>query len=227
MADASLLARAADCYLRAGVPLDAVRCYRAAGRHLSAAQILQELGMFTQAAQDYAMAQAHEEASWILAHHLGDIPAARAELAAAEAATGAASASADQTHAAAVARTRKLRRRVIRARCNVVENVAGTETLTILADVIEYLEHEVDTPGGTSIEERAVVVAEAINRPDLVALLFASALRGGWYQAAERWNAWSIRALGMPLILPGTDTAPVATDDDLTVDWAAPRPARN
>ena len=224
MADASLLARAAACYVRAGIPLDAVRCYRAAGSYRPAADIWARLGAFPEAARDYAAAGAHEEAAWIFAHHLGDIPAARAELAAADAA---AAAPADPAAARPVAsRAADLRRRLILARCNAAENVAAAETLDILTEVMRHLEHDVEPLGRISMEERAVVVAEAMNRPDLVALLFAAAVRGGRSRAAERWNAWSERALGMPLILPepGTDSA---VADDAPIQRADPRPARS
>ena len=223
MADASLLTRAAACYARAGKPLDAVRCYRAAGSYRPAADIWVQLGAFPEAARDYAAAGAHEEAAWIYVDHLGDIPAARAELAAADAAAAPAD---PGTARPAAARAAELRRRLILARCNAAENVAGTETLTILKEVMRHLEHEVEPLGRISIEERAVVVAEAMNRPDLVALLFAAAVRGGRPRAAERWNAWSERALGMPLILPepGTD---VAVADDANVQRAVPPPGRS
>lgn len=225
MADASLLARAAACYVRAGLPLDAVRCYRAAGSYRPAADIWARLGAFPEAARDYAAAGAHEEAAWIFAHHLGDIPAARAELAAADAAAAAAPAGPGTAQPAA-SRAADLRRRLILAWCNTAENVAGAETLAILTEVMRHLEHEVEPLGRISIEERAVVVAEAMNRPDLVALLFAAAVRGGRPRAAERWNAWSERALGMPLILPEPGTDP-AVADDATVQRADPRPVRS
>ena len=226
MADASLLARAAACYVRAGVPLDAVRCYRAAGSYRRAADIWARLGAFPEAARDYAAAGAHEEAAWIFADHLGDIPAARAELAAAADAAAAAAPADPGTAQPAASRAADLRRRLILARCNAAENVAGAETLAILTEVMRHLEDEVEPLGRASIELRAVVVAEAMNRPDLVALLFAAAVRGGRPRAAERWNAWSERALGMPLILPepGTDAA---VADDGTVQRAGPRPVRS
>ena len=221
MPEISLLTRAAGCYERAGVPLDAVRCYRAAGNYRPAAQIWENLGAFQEAARDYAAAGAHEVAAWIYAHHVGDTPAARAELAAAEAAAeatpGRPGPAADAaTPPTAATRAAQLRRRVIQARCNAAENVAGTETLAILREVMQYLEQGREPLDLARVEERAVQVAEVMNRPDLVALLFAAAVRGGRYQAAERWNAWSLRVLGVPLLLPepGTDPAMVADATD-------------
>lgn len=211
--DASLLARAAECYKRAGAPQDAARCHRAAGAHRAAAQIWETLRAFPEAARDYAAAGAHEQAAWILVHHLGDVPAARAELAAAEmaAATRAeADPAAGQERPPVIAqRAAELRRRLILARCNAAEDVARTETLAILGEAMEHAEHDVQSLLQASIEQLAVAVAEAMNRPDLVALLFAAAVRGGHHQAVERWDEWSRRVLGVPLILPepGTDHA--------------------
>src|SRR5262249_14867587 len=153
-----------------------------------AAQIWERLGAFTEAAQDYAAAGAHEQASWILVHHIGDVQAARAELAVAEAAAAApaqAGPAAAPVPPPTVAQTAaELRRRLIWARCNAAEDVARSETLVIFGEVMRHLEHDVQPLAQASIEQMAVAVAEAMSRPDLVALVFAAAVRGGRHQAA-------------------------------------------
>jgi hypothetical protein len=215
--DAALLSRAAECYRRAGLPVDAARCYRAAGMYRHAAQAWERLEAFTEAARDYAAAGAHEEAAWILVHQLGDARAARIQIAAAQEAAGQAQAATGQAadgqaaggQAQAAAelsdvtrRATQLRRRLILARCDAAEGADRAGALATLDEVTRHLEHDTQPLGPVSIEQLAVAVAEALGRPDLVALLFAAAVRAGRYQAARRWDEWSRRVLGVPLVLP-------------------------
>ena len=231
--DASLLARAADCYLRAGLPLDAARCYRDMGAYRAAAEIWEKLGALPDAARDYAAAGAHEQAAWILAHQIGDAPAARAELVEAEAEAEAAGQAPDQVagpsavaRKAAARKTAELRLRLTRARCDVAENVARSETIGILGEAMEHLDHDVLSLDPLSIEQRAVAVAEAMGRPDLVALVFAAAVRGGRHQAAERWNGWSQRVLQVSLILPEPGLDRVLAGSTLAARPTAPGPGQ-
>jgi hypothetical protein len=226
--DTSLLARAADCYFRAGSPYDAARCYRAAGAHRAAAQTWETLLVFPEAARDYAAAGAHEQAAWILVHHLGDVPAALDELAAAARAAGS-EAQTDPAGAArppvAAQRAAELRRRLILARCNVAGDAALAETLAILGEVMAYAEHDAQSLLEPGIERLAVAVAESMNRPDLVALVFAAAVRGGHHQAVERWDEWSRRVLGVPLVLPAPGTDPALEHDAAVPGQAGTRPS--
>jgi hypothetical protein len=223
--DSSLLARAAACYLDAELPQDAARCYRAAGAYRTAAELWETLEVFGEAARDYAAAGAHEQAAWVFVHHLGDVPAARAELAAArtaDATNAREDPAAEQGRPQDIGpRAAELRQRLIAARCDVAEDVARAGTLAVLGEVMTHLEHEAPSLLESGIEQLAVAVAESMNRPDLVALLFAAAVRGGRTRAAGRWDEWSRRVLGVPLILPHPDTESVLETE------AAARPAPN
>jgi hypothetical protein len=198
MTDAALLTRAASCYLRGGAPDEAALCYREARAYRRAAETWESIGALAEAAADYAAADMHERAAWILVHDLGDPAAARAEFASAEAQA------ATQGHPLS-----EILRHIVRARCNVAEQTANADTLAVLQEVMDYLEQNEGQWNGTQVESWATAVAEAMVRPDLVALLFAASVRGGRYQAAQRWNEWSIRTLDVPLVLPepGSDPA--------------------
>ena len=206
MADTALLSRAASCYLRGGAPDEAARCYRDAGAYRRAAETWESIGALAEAAANYSAAGMHDRAAWILVHEVGDPAAARAELAAAEARAAGAD-------VAGQARPLSdLLRYIVRARCNVAEGTASADTLAVLQSVMDYLEHGDDPWYGAEAESRAIAIAEAMIRPDLVALLFAASVRGGRYQAARRWSEWSLRVLRVPLVLPEPGSDPATPD---------------
>jgi hypothetical protein len=165
------------------------------------------------AAIDYAAAGLSVRAAWLAVHQLGDVAVARSLLVAPSAATAQPAASGDgptsaeETHAWQAASD--LLRRVILARCDVAADADPGEALATLDDVMVYLERHFPNGYVPELESWAVAVAEAMSRPDLVALIFAAAVRGGHIQAAERWDTWSRHFLEVPLQLP--DAADDAT----------------
>jgi hypothetical protein len=204
MTDLRLLDRAGTCYARAGLLVEAARCYREAGSFRRAADLWESLGQLREAAQDYGRAGLFDTAAWILAHHLGDVAAARQQLVEADrdgahTPTG--------TPPAGVPRAVALRRRLVGARCDVAGRSRPDEVLHVLEDVAGYLAAR-DPLFDPVVEQRAVAVADAIPRPDLSALLFAASVRGGHQGAADRWDDWSRQHLQVPLVLPSTVPAP-------------------
>ena len=212
MADRDLLHHAATCYRRAGHLDDAARCYRDAAMHREAAAVWQSLGALAEAAADLADAGRPEQAAWLLVHHLAAADQARALVATPptpptpDTPSGPAR---EPAHEPAAARRADLLRRLVLAHCDVTDadGTASPSALAILDAVMDELPQPAPTALDHDIEDWAVALAETIHRPDLVALLFAAAVRGGWHGAAQRWNAWSLQHLGVALVLPPTTEA--------------------
>lgn len=78
------LYRAADCYRRAGEPLEAAGCLRLLGDYEQSAQLYLDSGSYEQAALAYLEDGQHEVAAWIYAHDLGRPEVARGLLQLAE-----------------------------------------------------------------------------------------------------------------------------------------------
>ena len=204
MSDPQLLDRAAECYVKAGLPLEAARCYREAGSYLRSANLFVQLDGYREAAEDFTQAGLDDRASWVLVHLGGDPAAARARLgeggvdpgATAEAASGS-----------------ELRRRVVLARCATAEGsgTAEEEVLAVLDDVCAMF-RRTEALHDRTLEEWAVRLAESAGRFDRVALLFAAAVQGSRHGAAERWSDWSQERFRCGIVLPevavSTRTAP-------------------
>ena len=94
-----------------------------------------------------------------------------------------------------------LRRRLILARCNLAEGAPADDIRPVIADVCAALA-DPNIPADQVAEEWAVAVSETAARYDQGALVFAAAMRGGRYGAAQRWQSWSRRVLGTGIILP-------------------------
>jgi hypothetical protein len=201
MPDPSLLRRAASCYQRGGWPHEAARCYRAAGSHQLAAQAWESCGAFADAVVDFEAAGLVERAAWLLAHHLEDPAGARAVIAgASEVGRREGDRLSEGTH---------LLRRLVLARCDVAEERAGQLVHETLTQVMDRLAARGGGSQNPELESWAVLTAEAMQRPDLVALIFAAAVRGHRFEARARWDEWSRRVLNVPLVLPpGPDAAP-------------------
>jgi hypothetical protein len=198
--DSRLLQRAAACYLRAGLVHEAARCYRDGGAYRRAAQTWESIGAYAEAARDYADGGMPELAAWLLAHHLGDVAGARQQLARDPR-------PADPSADSPADGGRTLRRRLVAARCNAAERVA-------LADVTATLEEAMlrlatgDQLADPLVEPWSVAVAAAMDRADLVASVFAAAVRGRRPNAAQRWAEWSRSVLHVPLVLPAMAADP-------------------
>lgn len=185
--DPELLNRAAACYQRLGSLAEAARCYREAGSFRRAAELHERLGHFRDAALDYVNADSPDLAAWVLAHHAGDPAAARAQLTAAPTTTA-------NTAAA-------LRRRLILARCEVAEGLRSTTALAALTAAQAELARRRAVPD-SYLEPWSVRLAESMDRPDQVALVFAAAVRGQRFGAEQRWRAWMRETLHAELVLP-------------------------
>jgi len=201
MPDPSLLRRAAGCYQRGGWPHEAARCYRAAGSHQLAAQAWESAGAFADAVVDFEAAGLVERAAWLLAHHLEDPAGARAVIAGVpEVGRPKEDRLSEGTH---------LLRRLVLARCDVAEERAGQFVRETLTEVMDHLTARGDVSQNPELEPWAVLTAEAMQRPDLVALIFAASVRGHRFEARARWDEWSRRVLNVPLVLPpGPGAAP-------------------
>jgi hypothetical protein len=194
MADARLLERAAYCYERAGLPAEAARCYRESGSLRRSADLYLRQGEFRQAAQDYAESGLPEQAAWILVHQCGDPVSARALLE--HDGLGEHDGPGETAEA-------ELRRQVVLARCSAAEGseeAAAAALAAVCADFGAPRRLHDKTLEGWSVE-----LADAIGRDDLIALVYAAAVRGGRPGAATRWDAWSRRVLGTAIILPQDD----------------------
>ncbi|HEY3867434.1 MAG TPA: hypothetical protein VGM10_03760 [Actinocrinis sp.] len=189
MADSNLLNRAARCYLRAGERAEAARCFTAAGAHHPAAEQYVQLGLHREAADAYAAAGTYDFAIWQLAHHVGDVAAARAL---------------ERFGRSRAGGAERLRWRLALARCDVVDHRPESGPLGVLADACAYLDRPVGYADG-HVESWAVAVAESMGREDQVASIYAACVRGRIPGAADRWAAWSWKVLQCELILPAAE----------------------
>jgi hypothetical protein len=167
------------------------------------------MGALADAAIDYAAAGRTIRAAWILVHELGQAEAAR-DVLTPPATDGPPAASADAAGSGTSEETAELLRRIVLARCDVADGRDPGDALAVLDDVMSRLEQASPAWHVPELEPWAIAVAEAMTRLDLVALIFAAAVRAGRFQAAERWDEWSRRVLGVPLQLPDPDSDPEA-----------------
>jgi hypothetical protein len=195
--------RAADCYEQAGLLLDAARCHRAAGAFRRAGDLLLRLGVYRQAAQDYADGDLRELAGWVLVHHAGDPVAAR--VMAMPLKSSALRKMASYLGLEPV--EQGLREQLVLARCELAEGAGPGAVLPVLRTVCDELARE-QAPYDRFVEEWAVTLAECVHRYDQVALVFAAAVRGGRLGAERRWQDWASRVLGTQLCLPSVSAEP-------------------
>ena len=174
--------QAAACYRRAGYELDAARCYRLAGAHRRAAEIYQSIGALAEAAAAFDDAGLPDLGAWLLAERAGLPVEARSMI--------------DRSDA-----ERGLRYRLIVTRCEIAEGAPEDSIRPVIADVCAALADRA-VRADPVIEEWAVALSEAAARYDQAALVFAAAVRGGRYGAAQRWNVWSTRVLDTEVVLP-------------------------
>ena len=193
MPDQSLLRRAGSCYQLGGWLHEAARCYRAAGSHQLAARTWENAGALAEAAADFMAAGLAERAAWLFVHHLGDPSAARAAVTAP--APG-------RPEAGRLSADTPLLRRLVLVRCDVADGVADERSRETLDEVMDHLADRDRRWLDPDVQTWAVLTAEAMRRPDLVALIFAAAVRGLRPEARERWDEWSSRVLLVPLVLP-------------------------
>lgn len=182
--------QAAVCYGRAGYDLDAARCYQLAGDHEDAAKIYESIGRYPEAAAAYRDAGLPVLGAWLLAHRAARPADALAML-------GTLPARPDGA---------PLRRPLILARCAIAQG-APADVIVPAVEQVRAMLADRAVPADSLAEEWAVAVSEAAGRYDQAALVFAAAVRGGRYGAAERWNAWSKRVLDTEVTLPPATAA--------------------
>ena len=159
---------AARAYERAGRPRDAARCYEREGRLEDAARCLRVAGDLV-------------EAAWLLAHGLRRFAPARALV-------DRVSAEGPEAEAAVA---------LVRARCDVGQGERAAAAAGV-RDVVAVLPGLPPGPGRRRISECALAVADVLRRPDLGALVLASAAGPDGTlteQAIQEWDEWSLRTL--------------------------------
>jgi hypothetical protein len=184
--------RAAGAYRQAGYDYDAARCYRLAGAHRRAAEIYESLGDYAQAAAAYSDAGLPELGAWLLVDVIGDPAGARALL--------------GSPHHGRSGDAPSRRYDLVVARCEIAEGAPADSVRSVIGDVRAALADRTTRPDLVE-EEWAVALSVAAARYDLAALVFAAAVRGGRYGAAQRWNSWSRNVLGADFVLPRPATA--------------------
>ncbi|MEU4536130.1 hypothetical protein AB0G15_14820 [Streptosporangium sp. NPDC023825] len=189
MTDPQLYEKAADCFRRAGLTLDAARCYRLAGAYRRAGEQYAAIGEYREAALDYERSNQADLAAWLLAHRAGDPAAARALIAR------------NTSREAGLT----LHQRLALARCAIVDGAPAETIPPVIGDVCAELSDQ-DALYDRFLEEWAVALAEHLRRYDQVALVYAASVRGRRHGAETRWAQWALRVLGTELIIPtGTD----------------------
>ena len=190
----ALICRAAACYERAGLTENAAQCWEDGGEPARAAPLHRALGRLEQAAlaheragqpgpaaECYAAAGDHAaalgclvaagqllEAAWTAAHHLGRVAEARALLGRVEAE--------DELTRLSLA--------LVRDRC-----ARRGEAVVAIADAWPGL-----GLGAPRLASWALALAEAIDRPDLSAMLYAA--MDGSPGVANAWESWAGDRLG-------------------------------
>lgn len=216
-----LLERASRCYQRAGLPDDAVRCLDASGQLRASARLLETLGRTGDAALRYEQAgawreaaechrrsQQHErcaecrlldgdwlEAAWIFSHLLEQPARARALVQAHRSLSAQGDSPATQKPGDVEEPQRTTLVELILARCaaGMGESVAAARTLWRLAVAFPT---DGSADARDMILERALTIAEVLERPDLSALLFAAGFRSELPNIPERWRQWAEQTLG-------------------------------
>ena len=201
--------QAAVCYQRAGDDLEAARCYRLAGAHRRAAEIYESAGDYAAAAAAFRDAGLPELGAWLLAHYEERTAEARALLEPPDGAGAQAERAPEGAQDTPEATRQGLRYRLVVARCEVAEGMPADSIRPVIADVCAALT-DLGVRADPVAEEWAVALSEAAARYDQAALVFAAAVRGGRYGAAQRWNSWSKRVLDTEVIVPSATTPTAA-----------------
>ncbi len=212
-----LLRRAADCYERAELHIDAGRCYQDAGHLVSAGRAYVNAGDLARAADCYragneptAAAHLYAElgrpvdaarcwesvgdrlsAGWVLATQTREIHRAARLL----------------NEAVATDPGRRLRRDLGIGVCR----TKGDRRSELLERALLACERELATvprdADRRDVEEWAVIAASLLGRVDLAARVFAASHRCGTRGAALRWRRWSATELGGTFGVPEPDLA--------------------
>lgn len=209
---AGLLQRAAQCYARAGWTPEAGRAFERMGDHARAASCHEQMGHWDEAARAYSRASEWESAArcWLR----GDRPEDAAEcLHKAGQTIEAAWLLADRAGRFGQASDLvgeglpdepldRVAVELIRARCDAGQRPHHARGARRLRDVIAQLAGLTDSRRAR-LFERAFAVAEALGRPDLAALLHATAVSSRLPGATAHWDRWAEDRLGSPVGIDG------------------------
>jgi len=200
-----LLRQASDCYINAGLIDDACRCFEKLGDYVKVAHLYEQQQRWEKAALSYRRAQLwHEaagcylrceqpleaaqcflngndrfQAAWVFAQQAYLFNRARSIL--------------QQVTIESVAD--ELSRDLILACCE-AGNGKVQQAGIYLHHVISQFDQLTHNPRCEQIEQWAVAVAEQIERPDLIASIYAAAYLAGSPKAEQRWEAWAMESLG-------------------------------
>lgn len=209
--DEKLLARAAHCYERAGWLDDASRCYTALDDHTAVARLHEAAQRWEAAAGAHGRADAWRDAArcYLRAERPGD--AAESLLAAGETlegcwllasrlqAFGRAQAAAEAL--APGSPEQALARQLVIARCRAARG-AKADAAAQVRTAAEALQGLAPGRGRQRVANWALDVADALERPDLAALIHAAAHRAALPHAAARWEGWAVDTLGEAAGIP-------------------------
>ena len=199
-----LLKKAAQCYVKAGWLEDACRVWEQLGEYQKAGQIYEEQENWEKAAQCYEqgknwasaarcylMCEQPEiaancwlaggetlQAAWIWADKLKQVYQVKAEL----------SDFIPQTE------IEELEIELITARCHASSGKKGESALIIREQLDQLL--KLLTPSQRHLYNWALRIACAIARPDLSALIYATAYRAKLPEVCKEWEIWALATLG-------------------------------
>jgi tetratricopeptide (TPR) repeat protein len=205
---AHLLQRAARCYALAQWDDDACRVCEQLGYYVKAAQYHERQGRWVQAAQLYSRAAQWPNAArcYLKCNH----PAEAAEcLLRSGDSLRAAWYLAELAHhfirAESIARNFERKSGIdeltvdlIIARCHAGTGAHADGARRLIAGLGRLGQPRT----AAYLVDWALAVAEALHRPDLVALVYAAAIDSGYSNAVDRWRQWSAQRIGCAFILP-------------------------
>ncbi|MDR9899387.1 SUMF1/EgtB/PvdO family nonheme iron enzyme [Aetokthonos hydrillicola Thurmond2011] len=196
-----LLLKAAQCYVKAGWLADACRVWEQIGEYEQAAQTYEEQSLWEQAAQCYTKAKNWSnaarcylmceqpqaavdswieagdtlQAAWILADSLLQIYQVRAQL----------------TNFIPQNQTQAIEIELITARCEASRRKKSQSAIRLRQQLDPLL-----TQSQQHLYTWALRIAQVLNRPDLTALIYATAYRAKIPNACQQWEQWAIATLG-------------------------------
>ena len=207
-----LLKKAASCYLKAGWLSEACRVWKQIGDYHQAAQIYEEQENWAEAASCYRQAQNWSKAAncylkdgqaeaaaqclleagetlkaaWIWVSQLKQVYRTREAL----------SSFVPQTE------TQELEIELITAHCEASTGKKRESAIRLREQLDSLLEYP-----QAHLYEWALTIAQAIKRPDLAALIHATAVRAKLPNAVAVWETWALEKLGDATGIPKEETA--------------------
>ncbi|MEH2368491.1 SUMF1/EgtB/PvdO family nonheme iron enzyme [Nostoc sp.] len=217
-----LLQKAAQCYVEAGWLAEACRVWEEIGDYQQAAESYEQLSNWSKAAHCYQQTQnwsnaarcylmckqpqaaadcwlqAGEllKASWIWADNLQQTYRVQAEL----------------SNFVAETETEALEIELITARCEASSGKKAESAIRLK----EQLEPLLKQPQ-KHLYEWALKIASILTRPDLTALIYATAYRAKIPNACQKWEQWAITTLGDATGIPKEESAEELATDEFEV----------